>query len=51
MQRVIDSAPHAKSHYSDAFNTYRGRCWWGEHRAMYDKSTTRNCFLLLELGP
>jgi insertion element IS1 protein InsB len=40
MQRVIDSAPHATSYYSDAFNTYRELCWWGEHRSMYDKSQT-----------
>ena len=40
MQSVVDSAPHARSYYSDAFNTYRELCWWGEHRSMYDKSET-----------
>ena len=40
MQFVVDSAPHARSYYSDAFNTYRELCWWGEHTAMYDKSQT-----------
>jgi IS1 family transposase len=40
MQAVIDSAPQAKSYFSDAFNTYRELCWWGEHRSMYDKSQT-----------
>ena len=40
MQRVIDSAPHASRYFSDAFNTYRELCWWGEHRSMYDKSET-----------
>ena len=40
MQRVIDSAPHASRYYSDAFNTYRELCWWGEHTSMYDKSQT-----------
>lgn len=40
MQAVIDSAPHATSYLSDAFNTYGELCWWGEHRAMYDKSQT-----------
>ena len=40
MQAVIDSAPHAKSYFSDAFNTYRELCWWGKHQAMYDKSET-----------
>jgi IS1 family transposase len=38
MQRVIDSAPHAASYYSDVFNTYRELCWWGEHTSMYDIS-------------
>ena len=40
MQRVIDRAPHASRYYSDAFNTYRELCWWGEHHSMYDKSET-----------
>jgi IS1 family transposase len=40
MQSVVDSAPHAANYYSDAFNTYRELCWWGTHRAMYDKSQT-----------
>ena len=40
MQSVIDSAPPAASYYSDAFNTYRELCWWGEHTLMYDKSQT-----------
>ena len=40
MQAVIDSAPHASRYYSDAFNTYRELCWWGEHASMYDKSET-----------
>src|SRR3712207_9088289 len=40
MQSVVDSAPHASRYYSDAFNTYRELCWWGEHTAMYDKSET-----------
>jgi hypothetical protein len=29
MQSMVDSAPHAQSYYSDAFNTYRELCWWG----------------------
>jgi hypothetical protein len=29
-----DAAPHARNYYSDAFNTYRELCWWGEHAAM-----------------
>lgn len=40
MQSVIDSAPHASRYFSDAFNTYRELCWWGEHISMYDKSQT-----------
>ena len=40
MQSVVDSAPHAASYFSDAFNTYRELCWWGEHTSMYDKSQT-----------
>ena len=40
MQRVIDSASHASRYFSDAFNTYRELCWWGEHTSMYDKSQT-----------
>ena len=40
MQSVIDAAPHARRYFSDAFNTYRELCYWGEHRAMYDKSET-----------
>ena len=40
MQSVVDSAPRAPHYYSDAFNTYRELCWWGEHAAMYDKSET-----------
>ena len=40
MQSVVDSAPHARNYYSDAFNTYRELCWWGTHQAMYDKSQT-----------
>jgi insertion element IS1 protein InsB len=40
MQSVIDSAPQAKSYFSDAFLTYRELCWWGTHQAMYDKSET-----------
>ena len=40
MQRVIDSAPHAARYFSDAFNTYRELCWWGEHASTYDKSET-----------
>lgn len=40
MQSVVDAAPHAQNYYSDAFNTYRELCWWGTHRAMYDKSQT-----------
>jgi insertion element IS1 protein InsB len=40
MQSVVDSAPRASSYYSDAFNTYRELCWWGEHTSMYDKSQT-----------
>lgn len=40
MQQVVDSAPHAGSYFSDAFNTYRGLCWWGTHQVMYDKSQT-----------
>jgi insertion element IS1 protein InsB len=38
MQAVIDAAPRAGSYFPDAFNTYRELCWWGTHRAMYDKS-------------
>jgi hypothetical protein len=38
MQSVIDAAPHARRYFSDAFNTYRELCYWGEHRATYDKS-------------
>jgi hypothetical protein len=40
MQSVVDSAPHARGYFSDAFNTYRELCWWGAHQAMYDKSQT-----------
>ena len=40
MQSVVDSAPHARGYFSDAFNTYRELCWWGEHHSMYDKSQT-----------
>ena len=40
MQSIIDSAPPAASYYSDAFNTYRELCWWGEHTLMHDKSQT-----------
>jgi IS1 family transposase len=40
MQPIIDAVPHARSYYSDAFNTYRELCWWGEHASMYDKSQT-----------
>lgn len=40
MQRVIDRGPRAPHYSSDAFNTYRGLCCWGEHAAMYDKSET-----------
>jgi len=40
MQAVIDSAPHARSYFSDAFNTYRELCWWGTHTSMHDKSQT-----------
>jgi hypothetical protein len=40
MQSVVDAAPHARSYYSDAFNTYRELYWWGEHQAMYDKNQT-----------
>jgi hypothetical protein len=40
MQSVVDAAPHARGYYSDAFNTYRELCWWGEHQATYDKSQT-----------
>ncbi|HVF51739.1 MAG TPA: hypothetical protein VNA19_16765 [Pyrinomonadaceae bacterium] len=40
MQSVVDTAPHARSYYSDAFNTYRELCWWGEHQVMYNKSQT-----------
>ena len=40
MQSVVDSAPPAQSYFSDAFNIYRELCWWGEHRAMYNKSQT-----------
>jgi IS1 family transposase len=39
-QAVVDAAPHAASYYSDAFNTSRELCRWGEHQAMYDKSQT-----------
>lgn len=40
MQAVIDAAPHAPRYFSDAFNTYRELCYWGEHTSMYDKSET-----------
>jgi len=40
VQRVIDSAPHAARYFSDAFNTYRELCWWGEQASMYEKSET-----------
>ena len=40
MQAVVDSAPHARNYYPDAFNTYRERCWRGVHTAIYDKSQT-----------
>lgn len=40
MQSVVDSAPHAASYDSGAFNTYRELCRWGPHTAMYDKSET-----------
>ena len=40
MQSVVDAAPRARSYYSDAFNTYRELCRWGEHTSMYDKSQT-----------
>jgi insertion element IS1 protein InsB len=40
MQSVVDSAPRAARYFSDAFNTYRELCWWGEHKSMYDKSQT-----------
>ena len=40
MQSVIDSAPHAHSYFSDAFNTYRELCCWGTHQPMYNKSET-----------
>ncbi|HLL74041.1 MAG TPA: hypothetical protein VK421_01995 [Pyrinomonadaceae bacterium] len=40
MQSVVDSAPHARSYFSDAFNTYRELRWWGAHQATYDKSQT-----------
>lgn len=40
MQSVVDVAPHASSYDSDAFNTYRELCLWGEHQAMDDKSRT-----------
>jgi IS1 family transposase len=40
MQSVIDAAPHARRYFSDAFNTYRELCRWGEHTAIYDKSQT-----------
>ncbi len=40
MQSVVGTTPHAASYYSDALNTHRELCWWGAHRAMYDKSQT-----------
>jgi hypothetical protein len=40
MQSVVDTAPRAANYFSDAFNTYRGLCWWGAHTSMYDKSQT-----------
>jgi insertion element IS1 protein InsB len=40
LQSVIDAAPPAKKYYSDAFNTYRELCYWGEHQALYNKSQT-----------
>jgi len=40
MQSVVDSAPPAARYFSDAFNTYRELCWWGEHTSRYDKSET-----------
>jgi IS1 family transposase len=40
MWSVVNVAPHAARYYTDAFNTYREMCHWGEHQAMYDKSET-----------
>ena len=40
MQSVVDAAPPAQRYFSDAFNTYKELCWWGEHRAMSNKSQT-----------
>ena len=40
MQPVVDSAPRASRYFSDAFNTYREVCRWGEHTSLYDKSQT-----------
>lgn len=40
MQSVVDAAPPASCYYSDAFNTYRELCRWGEHTSIYDKSET-----------
>jgi hypothetical protein len=45
MQSVVDAAPHARSYYSDSFNTYPELCWWGAHTVMYDKSQTWLCGL------
>jgi IS1 family transposase len=40
LQSLIDQAPPALSHYSDAFNTYRELGYWGQRTAMWDKSET-----------
>jgi insertion element IS1 protein InsB len=40
MQSVIEAASHARRYFSDALNTYRELCYWGEHTSMYDKSET-----------
>jgi insertion element IS1 protein InsB len=37
-QKVVRHTPVEK--LTDAFNTYRELCWWGEHTSMYDKSET-----------
>lgn len=40
LQGVIDAAPHAARYFTDAFLAYRELCYWGEYKAMYDKSET-----------
>ena len=40
LQGVIDRAPHPPRYFSDAALVYRELSYWGEHRALYNKSET-----------